>query len=231
MSQHDEIWNLPSDADRLVEHVDVSGRDVVDVGCGAGGLVRFLRHAGASVTGVECGEAMIGQARENDPEHASAYIEGVGQDLPLDSESVDLVVFSYSLHHVPADQLSPALAEAARVLRPGGQLAVLEPIPSGPGFITHQLVDDETEVRALAQAALDNAPTELVEVSAHKYTTSYSYLDMAELEKTVVDIDPSRRVAFDANRGEVERRFAEQSELHGGRHWFSQPVIMRVFAK
>ena len=226
------IWNLPSNADRLIEHVEVSGRDAVDVGCGAGGLVRFLNAEGARTVGVECGNAMISQARANDPERPEAYIDGVGQDLPLDTASVDLVVLSYSLHHVPAEQMAPALTEAARVLRAGGQLVVVEPIAAGPGFETHKLVEDETAVRALAQAALDDSlPEELREVAIHEYTTSYSYQDLDELEKTVVDIDSGRRAAFDANRDEVARRFVEYSELHGGRHWFTQPVIMRVFSK
>jgi len=140
----------------LARHVELDGKRVVDVGAGAGALVRFLRSQGADPIGVECGEAMLAQAREADADHVDSYTEGVGQDLPLEDRSADVVVFSYSLHHVPAGEMATALHEAARVLRPGGTLAILEPIAEGSGFETHKLIDDETEVRAAAQSALDS---------------------------------------------------------------------------
>lgn len=232
MTTSPPLWDLPSNHDMLAKHVALDGKRVVDVGAGAGALVRFMRSQGADPVGVECGAAMITQARDADPGHSGAYIEGVGQDLPLDDASADVVVFSYSLHHVPGEHLGDALSEATRVLCAGGTLAVLEPIADGPGFETHKLIDDETVVRAGAQAALDNQmPAAMAETEGLRYTTSYSYGDLDELEKTVVDIDPTRRTAFDAVRDEVATIFMAQAESHGDRYWFAQPVVMRLFTK
>jgi ubiquinone/menaquinone biosynthesis C-methylase UbiE len=226
------LWNLPTDHAMLAEHVALVGKRVVDVGAGAGGLVRFLREKGADPIGVECGPAMIAQALEADPEHHDAYVDGVGQDLPLDDASADLVVFSYSLHHVPDGHRLAALSEAERVLRSGGTLAVLEPIAEGPGHETHKLIDDETDVRAAAQAALDNdMPTTMTERDEVRYTTSYSYSDVAELEKHMVDIDPERQAAFDAVKDEVFELFHTNAVEHDGAYWFAQPVVMRLFTK
>ena len=141
--QPSDLWDLPTNNDRLASAVELRGKSVVDIGCGAGGLVRFMREQGANPIGVECGEAMISQAQEADPEHVESYLDGVGQDLPLEDASVDVVVFSYSLHHVPVDEMGNALAEAARVLKPGGELAVLEPIAAGPSFEMFQPVDEK----------------------------------------------------------------------------------------
>ena len=154
-----ELWDLPTNNDRLAGVLQLEGKRAIDVGCGAGGLVRFLREQGADPIGVECGDAMIAQAQQADPDHVDSYLAGVGQDLPLDDGSADMVIFSYSLHHVPADEMSKAVLEAERVLKRGGELVVLEPIAEGPGFEVFQTVDDETEVRALAQAALDARPS------------------------------------------------------------------------
>ena len=226
------LWDLPTNHDRLAEHVHLKDRVIVDVGCGAGGLVRFLRAAGASPIGVECGEAMIRQAREADTEYADAYLDGVGQDLPIEDDSADVVIFSYSLHHVPVEHMTAALAEAGRVLRAGGELVVLEPIAEGPGFETHRPIDDETVVRAHAQDTLDNGrPAGLTETASYRYTTAYSYLDMAELEKVLIDIDSERRAAFESVKDEVDVLFHEHGEEHGGRYWFPQPVLMRIFTK
>lgn len=226
------LWNLPTDHAVLAEHVALAGKRAVDVGAGAGGLVRFLREQGADPIGVECGPAMIARALEADPGHHEAYVDGVGQDLPLDDASADLVVFSYSLHHVPGEHMAGALSEAARVMRSGGILAVLEPIAEGPGHETHKLVDDETAVRAAAQAALDNdMPATMTERDEVRYTTSYSYGDVAELEQEAVDIDPTRRATFDAVKDEVVELFHTNAVEHDGAYWFAQPVIMRLFTK
>lgn len=226
------LWELRSDHDVLASYVDLDGVDFVDVGSGAGGLVRFARERGARSLGVECGESMLRQARDAEPDNADAYLEGVGQDLPLEDESADVVAFSYSLHHVPKEHLGAALAEAARVLRPGGVLAVLEPIADGPGHEMFKPIDDETAVRADAQAALDNdLPDVFTELEEIRYTTSYSYADVDEVERHVVDVDESRRALIDDVRDKVTELFEKHGEPHDDRMWFAQPVVMRRFSK
>ena len=141
----------------LADLVELRDRRVIDVGCGSGALVRWLRSEGADVTGVECGEIMLRAAHDADPDHPEAYLEGVAQNLPLSDDSADVVVFSYSLHHVPRAAMVDALREAHRVLRTGGVLYVVEPGTEGTGHEVVKLIDDETEVRAHAREALEHA--------------------------------------------------------------------------
>lgn len=232
MTTSTPLWDLPNNHDIIAEHLALTGKMVVDVGAGKGALARFMRSQGAEVIAIECGEAMILEARKLDPEHVDSYLDGVGQDLPLDDASADTVVFLASLHHIPEENIAEAIGEASRVLRPGGTLAVLEPIAEGPGFETHKLIDDETVVRAQAQAVLDEQlPAELSETQELRYMTAYSYSGIEDLEKTVVDIDPTRRAIFEQVRDELATIFEAQAEVHGGRYWFAQPGLMRVFTK
>ncbi len=132
-------------------------KDVVDIGCGGGALVRALTGLGARVTGVEISESQLAGAIAQDNGGGARYLVGRAERLPLDDSSVDIVVFMRSLHHVPHDQLGAALAEARRVIRPGGAVYVAEPLAEGSFFELTRMVDDETGVRAAAQAALTHA--------------------------------------------------------------------------
>jgi ubiquinone/menaquinone biosynthesis C-methylase UbiE len=128
--------------------------------------------------------------------------------------------------------MSAALHEAERVLRSGGTLVVLEPVAEGSGYEAHRLVDDETEVRAVAQAALDNdLPASLTEQTTLRFQSSYSYADFAELEHTMVSIDPERRAAFESVKTEMETRFHEWTVEHDGAFWLTQPYLLRIFTK
>ena len=112
----------PPDTDTaLLERlVAPAGKDVVDIGCGGGALVRALAAAGARPVGVEISDAQLATARERDGASGARYLVGRAEALPLADASVDVAVFMRTLHHVPAAHLEAALSEARRVLRPGG---------------------------------------------------------------------------------------------------------------
>lgn len=117
--------------ERLLEALGpLSGRTVLDIGCGRGtDLLALAERVGAQgrVVGVDVSERMLAAARAQRSGMCGAVIELVCSDgaaLPFESESVDVVRIDRVLVHVP----SPAavLAEARRVLRPGGRLVVAE---------------------------------------------------------------------------------------------------------
>src|SRR4051812_47411410 len=144
---------IRADVDVLAELVPLAGRDVVDIGCGDGALVRALAARGASVVGVEVSEAAV--TRAQDGEHR--FLVGSADALPLADGSVDACVLMRSLHHVPRAAMPRVFTECARVLRPGGAAYVAEPLAHGAYFELVARVDDEREVRALAQAAIAQA--------------------------------------------------------------------------
>ena len=206
----------------------VAGRHVVDVGCGTGALVRRLAELGARVVGVETGDAPLDLARAASPVNGERYVKGGGEDLPLASASADLVVFLYSLHHVPVPRQHEALAEAARVLRPGGRLHVAEPAAEGPYFEVLRWVDDETAVRAAALEALHDAADfglRLVEESV--YTHLARFTDFEGFRQSAVLVDPVRAAALPAVEATVRAAFAAHGRADRDGVAFAQPV--RVF--
>lgn len=214
----------------LGEHIELRGTRVIDVGSGAGSLVRWMRSAGADVTGVECGEAMRDMAFAADPDHRDSYVDGVGQDLPFDDDSADVVVFSYSLHHVPEDEMVNALCESRRVLRAGGTLYVLEPLPEGPSFQVGSLIDDETYVRGVAQEALESASECGFELQTeYRYPSAATYADFEAYEKVVVGIDPTRAERMNEVRLEAQARFETNGTITESGITFHQPNLLKIF--
>lgn len=214
----------------LARTVEVEGKRVADVGCGAGQLVRWLRTRGADVVGIECGEVMRAQAMEADPDNAGDYLDGVGEDLPLPDDSVDVVIYSYSLHHVPHEVMDDALREARRVLRHGGTLYVVEPAPTGGGHEVVRVVDDETAKRAHAQDALDRADhAGLAQLSELRYQSRMVVVSADELATRIVGIDPRRAQRMSEVRDEFTALFHRHAAPVEGGYALETENLVRVF--
>ena len=101
--------------------------DVVDIGCGDGYLALEAARWARSVVGVDRSQKVLDRARALAERRGVKNVQWKKGDLarlPLRDGSVDVALLSQTLHHVrrPED----ALAEAARVLRPGGRVLVLD---------------------------------------------------------------------------------------------------------
>ncbi|RSD10430.1 class I SAM-dependent DNA methyltransferase [Amycolatopsis eburnea] len=94
----------------------------VDVGCGPGHFTAYLASLGVDASGVDLSPAMVGLARRAHPE--LAFEVGSMTDLTLPDASVAGVLASWSLIHVPDDDVPVALGHFRRVLRPGGLLVI-----------------------------------------------------------------------------------------------------------
>lgn len=101
--------------------------DIVDLGAGEGILSQLLARKARSVVCIDNSPAMVKVgtelALENGIENLT-YTLGDIEEVPLPDTSVDLALLSQALHH--ARKPEAALAEAFRILRPGGRLAVLD---------------------------------------------------------------------------------------------------------
>jgi SAM-dependent methyltransferase len=104
---------------------DVAGLDVVELGCGTAYFSAWLAKRGARPVGVDPTPAQLATARRVQAETGIEFplVEAPGEDVPLPDASFDLAISEYgaSLWAVPERWV----AEAARLLRPGGRLVFL----------------------------------------------------------------------------------------------------------
>ncbi len=210
----------------LLELLDPDGRDIVDVGCGGGALVRALAERGARAVGIETSNAQLEQARAQTAGPGVSYAVGRAEELPIAADSVDAVVFMRSLHHVPPRGHGAALSEAARVLRPGGVLYVAEPLPEGDYFALTRMIEDELEVRAAAQRTLAGAGAAGFDAVASRRYDVVTLLSGPEaFRRRTASVDPSRAAIFAQRAGEIAGVFAGLGEPapEGGRR-LRQPM-------
>lgn len=106
-------------AEAVCELLPGEARTVVDVACGTGIVSTRLRGPGRVVVGVDISAGMLAYAR---PRLAGAVARADATRLPIADRAVDAVLFMWLLHLVDAEVGERAVAEAARVLRPGGVL-------------------------------------------------------------------------------------------------------------
>jgi ubiquinone/menaquinone biosynthesis C-methylase UbiE len=100
---------------------------IADLGAGDGSFSLLLGQNALKVIAVDSSSKMIEVARDQARRHHLKNIDyrlGDMEELPIDDEAVDLVFFSQSLHHALHPQ--QAIAEAVRILRPGGRIAILD---------------------------------------------------------------------------------------------------------
>ena len=220
-------------SDVLRAHLPMKGRILFDVGCGDGSLVRFLARQGAWPIGIECSTVQLDRARAAPPVADECYVFARGEALPFADASSDGVVFFNSLHHVPVADQPRALEEAARVLRPGGLAYVMEPIAEGPHFELMLPVEDETEVRAAADAALQAAADAATFHAEHAetYVSAVMYEDFASFKTHVVAVDTGRRAAFEAAEPDLEEAFGRYAQWSDGAWYIDQPYRLNLLTR
>ena len=102
----------------LVPHATREGSVLVDIGCGAGVLAPHVAHLGHRHLGVDVVAGSAALARER----GVAVLVGDAAAVPLEDECADVVVAGEILEHV--HDLDAVVAEATRILRPGGTLVI-----------------------------------------------------------------------------------------------------------
>jgi ubiquinone/menaquinone biosynthesis C-methylase UbiE len=134
---------------------------ILEIGCGTGSLTVPLaeRFPEAQVVGLDPDDGALARARAKDPGGRVDWREGSATELAMPDGSFDCVIASLVLHHLRMSEKRTALAEARRVLRPGGRLQVAdwgEPqdLLMAGAFLALRTLDGFERTRAQARGEL-----------------------------------------------------------------------------
>ena len=97
------------------------GRDVIELGCGAGQGLGYLARTAKSVVGADVSAPLIAGARRHYGDRIDLRVFDA-QEIPFADNSFDVVMLFEAIYYIPS--VDRFLAESARVLRPGGRLLI-----------------------------------------------------------------------------------------------------------
>jgi len=133
------------------------GKIVADIGAGQGALSLLLADSARTVYAVDHSPRMVRRLKEKTRKADNIIVrKGDFEALPLETASCDVAVASQVLHHCPRPR--EALAEAFRVLRPGGRLIAIDLAAHEQEWVRDKLADqwlgfDAAELKSWAEAA------------------------------------------------------------------------------
>ncbi|MBI2718080.1 MAG: methyltransferase domain-containing protein [Rhizobiales bacterium] len=166
----------PEEVGRLIQGVDLAGKTVLDVGCGAGGIDILLvrTHGALYVTGIDVEDTVLGKARQR-VERAGlgdriGLVKVAPGPLPFPPRTFDIVFSKDSIVHIPDKHA--LMREVFRVLKPGGWFVASdwlighdgEPSAEMKAYIVSEGLDfgmasPSRYADALAQAGFDKVTT------------------------------------------------------------------------
>ena len=173
--------NTARAAEAFVDRLNVpAGAAVLDVACGTGNLAIPLAKLGCVVAGVDIASNLIAQARERAAieDVTAIFEEGDAEALPYPDATFDVVVSMFGAMFAPRPEL--VAAELARVLKPGGRLAMANwnpasftgtmfklaslHVPPPQGIAPPILWGDEATVRKRLSLSFKDIQTELIPI-------------------------------------------------------------------
>lgn len=170
---------------KLTSALPLTGKDVLEIGCGEGTRSRELaRHVGR-LHGIDPDMARIREARRLSLSNAK-FEQGNAESLEFSDTSFDIVIFTLSFHHVPQRFMRPAVDEAIRVLRPEGTIIFFEPGMRGSMFEAEIRFDaydgDERMAKHHARVCMMNHPglrliEEIHDVSVFTFASTEDFME------------------------------------------------------
>lgn len=115
----------------ILSQCDLNGKGVLEIGCGKGRITRDLAIHAKRVIATDPDAASLEKARDTIAAGNVEFMLAPTGVPDLAADTFDIVIYTLSLHHVPAAEMSGSLRSAANLLRKDGVIVVVEPGDGG----------------------------------------------------------------------------------------------------
>jgi SAM-dependent methyltransferase len=222
-----------SERDIYTELLPLADARVADLGCGRAELTRAIAEEfpTTQITALEVDTIQHARNLAITDLPNVRFVAGGAEALPLDDDSVDLILMFKSLHHVPGQLLDAALAEVRRVLVPGGLAYISEPVFAGAYNEIMRIFHDEERVREAAFAAITRSVEggALGLVTERFFNTQLRFDDFAHFEERVLGVTHTQHRLSELQLSTVHERFMCHVTPQGVR--FLQPMRVDLLRK
>jgi ubiquinone/menaquinone biosynthesis C-methylase UbiE len=126
----------------LLHLIPLKGQLILDAGCGPGTYGMILAQEGNEVIGSDISAESVKAAKDRAHNKGVNFSSVVAdsEKLPFKGNSFDVCFCGWTLHHFP--DINAAVSECARILKPGGRIAIVEPNESSPAVRFSRFVED-----------------------------------------------------------------------------------------
>lgn len=208
---HPNITRTCKEAEIYESLLKLDGAKVLELGCGKADHTRNIAqaHPGAQIIAAEVDRIQHAKNLASAPPANLSFADFGAESIPLGNASLDMVMMFRSLHHVPLDRMDDAFREIHRVLRPGGQAYISEPIFAGAFNDMVRIYNDEELVRKAAFDTVCRAVGRgLLELVGETFFQApVQYRNFAEFAKKHFEITHGVRNVTDEQSAAVERLF------------------------
>jgi SAM-dependent methyltransferase len=205
---------------------------VLELGCGKAEKTRALAASGrpAEIIALEVDAVQHARNLAIGDLPTVRFCAGGAQAIPVPTASVDIVIMLKSLHHVPLADMDQALAEIARVLKPGGLAWISEPVFAGEMNAVMRLFHDEEIVRQAAFAAVCKAVAagSLGLKRQFFFNTRSHFDDFAAFEARMIHVTHTQHALSPTLLAQVEAQFMAHMTPGGATFFNPQRVDLLV---
>ncbi|TLS67078.1 class I SAM-dependent methyltransferase [Mariprofundus erugo] len=208
-------------------------KNILELGCGRAEITRAIATDGYGrrLTALEVDAIQHSRHQAIDDLPNVDFIMAGAEAIPAPDNHFDVVFMFKSLHHVPLNQMSQALLEIRRVLKPGGMAYISEPIFAGDFNDLLKLFHNEEQVRLAAFEAVRgavDAGTLTLERQTF-FNTPMQFENFADFEQKILKVTHTEHRLSDALYAQVKQKFSEHMSPDGAR--FTMPIRVDLLRK
>ncbi len=209
---------------------DISGMKMLDICCGTGDLAAAGLKRGAQVTGIDFAPTMIEIAKPKVPQ--ATFSVGDAESLNVKDGWYDVAVCSFGLWHMA--QPDRAIAEAARVLKPGGTFVYTTWQPPEKGWDLFEIIVRSIKTHGSMDVELPPSPPPFrfaEKIEAERTLTTYGFDNVAYHDKVAVWQGGSGQQVLDLiYKSTVRTSMIIEAQLPAARNAIKRDIITKAEA-